>query len=244
MKEKENIQQKNIENLTELWKTVGTYFNGYHQFSEFEYAEVKDTQWPNRLWFHKKMSQENMIEIKEKLATISSDITIPIWHYYPNNNTQLFVANGFKLKFEQVGMSLKLETSYELNENFKLLLVSNEKEAIIWAELFQKSFGYVIGDKTVINTLKEVNYYIAFDGNKPVGTALTYETDKIIGAHSVGIPSENRRKGYANEIMKALINKGIENNNKFMVLQASEMGKGLYLKLGFQADFSIKNYVL
>ena len=243
MKKEKNIQQKNIENLTELWKTVGIHFNGYHQFSEFEYAEAKDTQWPNRLWFHKKMNQENIDEIKSKLTTISSDITIPIWDYYPNN-IQLFVANDFKLKFEQVGMSLKLETSYGLNENFKLLLVSNKKEATIWAKLFQKSFGYVIGDKTVLKTLKNINYYLAFDGDTPVGTALTYETDTIVGAHSVGVPPENRRKGYADKIMKALINKGIENNNEFMVLQASEMGKGLYLKLGFHADFSIKNYVL
>lgn len=141
-------------------------------------------------------------------------------------------------------MSLKLEKSYDLNENFKLLLVSNKKEATIWAELFQKSFGYVIGDKTVLKTLKNINYYLALDGNKPVGTTLTFETDSIIGAHSVGVPPHNRRKGYADKIMKALINKGIENNNEYMVLQASEMGKGLYLKLGFQANFLIKNYVL
>ncbi|OCK43494.1 hypothetical protein BA195_01965 [Tenacibaculum soleae] len=244
MKKEKNIQQKNIENLTELWKTVGVYFNGYHQFPAFEYAEVFGTQWPNRLWFDQKIDQKNIDEIKSKLAITSSNITIPIWDYYPNNNIQLFVANDFKLKFEQVGMSLKLETSYELNENFKLLLVSNEKEANIWAELFQKSFGYVIGDKTVLKTLKNINYYLALDGNKPVGTTLTFETDSIIGAHSVGVPPHNRRKGYADKIMKALINKGIENNNEYMVLQASEMGKGLYLKLGFQADFLIKNYVL
>ena len=203
MKKEKNIQQKNIENLTELWKTVGVYFNGYHQFPAFEYAEVFGTQWPNRLWFDQKIDQKNIDEIKSKLAITSSNITIPIWDYYPNNNIQLFVANDFKLKFEQVGMSLKLETSYELNENFKLLLVSNEKEANIWAELFQKSFGYVIGDKTVLKTLKNINYYLALDGNKPVGTTLTFETDSIIGAHSVGVPPHNRRKGYADKIMKA-----------------------------------------
>ncbi|WP_271405581.1 GNAT family N-acetyltransferase [Tenacibaculum soleae] len=244
MTKEKNIQQKNIENLTGLWKTVGVYFNGYHQFPAFEYAEVIGTQWPNRLWFDQEIDQKNIDEIKSKLTTISSDIIIPIWDYYPNNNIQLFENNNFNLKFKQVGMSLKLETTYGLNENFKLLLVSNEKEANIWAELFQKSFGYVIGSKTVLKTLKDINYYLAFDGDTPVGTALTYETDTVVGAHSVGIPPENRRKGYAGEIMKSLINKGIENNNEYMVLQASEMGKGLYLKLGFQADFLIKNYVL
>ena len=61
----------------------------------------------------------------------------------------------------------------------------------------------MIGDKTVLKTLKNINYYLALDGNKPVGTTLTFETDSIIGAHSVGVPPHNRRKGYADKIMKA-----------------------------------------
>lgn len=79
---------------------------------------------------------------------------------------------------------------------------------------------------------------------KPVGTTLTFKTNNVIVVHSVGIPPENYRRGYAEQIMKALINMGITNNNDYMVLQASDMGKGLYLKLGFEEDFLIKNYIL
>lgn len=239
-----NLSYKNIENLTALWTTVGKHLNGFQQLKEFQYSEIKNTEWPNRLWFHKEVNQQNVDKIKEKLATISSEITIPVWDIYSKNNAQLFEANDFNLKFEQVGMSLKLETLYELKNNFKLVLVSNEKEAKVWADLFQKSFGYVIGSNTVEKTLKHINYYIAFDGKKPVGTALTYVTNTVIGVHSVGIPPKNRRLGYAEQIMKALLNLGNRNKNEYMVLQASEMGKGLYLKLGFQPDFLIKNYIL
>ena len=239
-----NLSLKNIENLTALWKTVGNQFNGFQEQQGAQYSEVKDTQWPNRIWFHNKVNQEKINDLKNNLKTITSNMTIPIWNIYSKNDTKIIEENGFNLKFEQVGMSLKLETSFELQKDFRLILVTNTNEANIWAKLFEKSFGYVIGSKTVESTLKTINYYIAFDGNLPIGTALSFETNNTIGVHSVGIPPKNRRLGYAEQIMKHLINQAVKNNNDYMVLQASEMGKGLYQKLGFKSDFMIRYYTL
>jgi len=44
--------------------------------------------------------------------------------------------------------------------------------------------------------------------------------------------------------MKLLINIAVENGNEHITLQASNMGKNLYIKLGFKEQFSIKNYTL
>ncbi len=65
-----------------------------------------------------------------------------------------------------------------------------------------------------------------------------------MGVHSVGIPPEMRRKGYAKQIMKLLINSAVDNACDYMTLQASDMGKNLYLNLGFKEQFTIKNYKL
>lgn len=238
-----DIAQKNVENLTLLWKIVGMAFNGYYQSNKFEFSEIRQTQWPNRIWFNHILQQTDVEYIKQQLQDCSSEMTIPVWNTFKNNNDKVLETEGLRFKFKQVGMSLKLDNSYKIKKDFNLKLVSNIEEAKVWAELFEKSFGYVIGSKTVIHTLKKVNYYIALDRNKPVGTALIFETGNITGAHSVGIPPENRRQGYAEQIMKILINTGIKNNNNYMVLQASDMGKGLYLKLGFKKDFVIRNYI-
>ena len=152
--------------------------------------------------------------------------------------------NGFKLKFEQIGMSRKLNTSFEIKNSLYIQTVSNNSEAKLWTEIFKNSFGYTINLETIIKTFKKINYYIAFHNNVAVGTAMSFKTNNIMGVHSVGIPPEMRRKGYAEQIMKILINLAVKNGCEYMTLQASDMGKNMYLKLGFKEQFTIKNYLL
>ena len=141
-------------------------------------------------------------------------------------------------------MSLKLDKPLKIKENLNLQLVSNISEAKLWAEIFKNSFGYRIHQETILKTKNEINYYIAYSQSQAVGTAISYKTNSIMGVHSVGIPPEMRRKGYAKQIMKLLINSAVDNACDYMTLQASDMGKNLYLNLGFKEQFTIKNYKL
>ncbi|WP_343328972.1 GNAT family N-acetyltransferase [Polaribacter staleyi] len=122
--------------------------------------------------------------------------------------------------------------------------MSTEKEANLWTKLFYKSFGYYINPVLLIKPQKNTDYYIAYHKNEAVGTGVLHTTNNVTGIHSVGIIPEQRRKGYAEQIMKLLINKSIHMNSDYITLQSSDMGKGLYLKLGFEEQFSIKNYTL
>lgn len=244
MKENINLVHANINNLTSLWKTVGTSFGTYTKTSDFEYCEVKDSEWPNRLWLNKPITEDIIKEVQFKLKSISSKITIPIWGVYDENVCEDVDFKGLDLKFKQVGMSLKLDESFETTDDIQLHCVSNNQDAILWSELFKASFGYSISADTIISTLKNINYFIAFKNEIAVGTAILYTTNRIGGIHSVGIPPNMRRNGYAEQIMKLLLNKAIENRYEYATLQASDMGKGLYLKLGFKEQFIIKNYVL
>ena len=234
----------NIKNLTSLWETVGISFDSYSKTSDFEYSEIKDSEWPNRLWLHQNITQDTVRLIKEKLAATTSNITIPIWNIYNKNEDTILEHNGFNIKFEQVGMSLKLNKPFDITGDVKIQLVTNSTEAKLWSELFIKSFGYKTSSETIMKTLNEISYYIAYHDGLPVGTAISHKTNNVVGIHSVGIPPEMRRKGYAEQIMRLLINMAIEDRNEYMTLQASSMGKGLYLKLGFEEQFVIKNYAL
>ena len=244
MKETTNLINANIKNLTSLWKTVGISFDSYFKTPDFEYCEIKNSEWPNRIWLHQSITQDTIVQIKEKLATTPSNITLPIWSIYNKNQDPILELNGFNLKFEQVGMSLKLDKLFDIKSDVKIQLVTNNSEAKLWSELFLKSFGYVISFETIFKTLKEINYYIAYHGGLAVGTAILHRTNNIMGIHAVGIPPQMRRRGYAKQIMKLLINIAFENQNEYITLQASEMGKNLYLNLGFEEQFLIKNYTL
>lgn len=244
MKETTNLINENINNLTSLWKTVGRSFDSYSKTTDYEYCEIDKTEWPNRIWLHQNITQDIIDLIKEKLATTTSRITMPIWKFDNKNEDAILERNGFKVKFEQLGMSLELSKPIDIKNNVKMQLVTNSKEAKLWSELFIKSFGYKTSSETIIKTLNKINYYIAYSEGIAVGTAISHKTNNIVGIHSVGIPPEMRRKGYAGQIMKLLINMAVEDRYKYMTLQASTMGKKLYLKLGFEEQFVIKNYTL
>jgi len=59
-----------------------------------------------------------------------------------------------------------------------------------------------------------------------------------------GIIPEQRRKGFAEQMMVNILSQSAEQGFKYSTLQASELGKGLYLKLGFKEQFIIKSYSL
>lgn len=244
MKETMDLINANIKNLTSLWETVGISFDSYFKTPDFEYSEIKDSEWPNRLWLHQNITQDTLRLIKKKLAATTSNIIIPIWNIYNNNEDLILEHNGFNIKFEQVGMSLKLDKPFDIKSDVKIQLVTDSNEAKLWSELFIKSFGYKTSTETINKTLNKVNYYIAYKHSIAIGTAISHKTNNVMGIHSVGIPPEMRRKGYAEQIMKLLINMSVEDQNEYMTLQASNMGKNLYLKLGFEEQFVIKNYAL
>lgn len=234
----------NINNLTSFWQKVGVPLNSFFEREYFDYSFIEISEWPNRLWFNKDIDQKSIDLVKNELPSILGKLTIPYWNIYNNKLYQLLEKNGFELKFEQIGMSLKIKQSYKENNHFKIIKVSNIKETIVWSELFEKSFGYFINPILLQKTLNSIDYYIAYHKKELVGTGILYRTENVSGIHSVGIIPNQRRKGYAELIMKLLINQSVKYKSEYVMLQASNMGLGLYLKLGFKENFRIKNYAL
>jgi len=244
MTEKSNIINANIDNLTSLWQTASMPYRSYFPESTFSYCYIENSDWPNRLWLNQDINQEIIPLIKEKILSISTPLVVPYWDIYENRMYEDLESHGFKKSFEQVGMSLKIGKPIRAQDNLNIQLVSNNAEVKLWTELFEMSFGYRIRHETLLKTKKKIDYYIAYTQNQAIGTAISYKTDNIMGVHAVGVPPEMRRKGYAEQIMKLLINLATEGGVDHMTLQASNMGKNLYLKLGFEEQFMIKNYKL
>jgi len=239
-----NIINANIDNLTSLWEKSGMAYESFFPYSKFNYCFVNNSDWPNRLWFNQSIDNELITLVKEKISSIAIPLTIAYWDTNKNSSLVELESHGFTKLFEQVGMSLKLANPLNIKSDLDIQLVSNKSDANTWAKLFEKSFGYKILPDTIIKTISEIDYYIAYSQNRPVGTAISFKTNDIMGIHSVGIPPELRRKGYAKQIMKLLINDAIKKGCEYMTLQASDMGKSLYLNLGFEEQFVIRNYSL
>ena len=244
MKEKLKLIDANIENLTSLWKTVSMPFGSYYKNQTFDYCQINDSDWPNRLWFNQEINKRIVEQAIEKLSAIDGTMIVPYWNMYDNNLLENLETAGFTKKFQQIGMSLKLDQPVKLEPNLIIKLVSNDADAKEWAEIYLKAFKYKISEETLVNTFKDINYYLAYYQNEPVGTAILFQTNKVSGIHGVGVIPEMRKRGFAEQIMKHLINMAVENNSEYVTLQASDMGKNIYLQLGFEEQFVIKNYFL
>jgi GNAT superfamily N-acetyltransferase len=241
----ENIKliKENIDNLTSFWKTVGIPFFAYHKKEAFEYCKIDNSGWPNKLWFRKDLTVEVLPEI---IKTVQNNpgLVIPYWNIFESNSNLLLEQNGFKIKTEQVGMFLKLDQKFPLQNNLDYKKITTNEDAKIWSDLYPNAFGYVIKKEILVQDYENASFYLVSFQQQPIGTFMLFQTAKNIGIHGVGVIPEMRRKGFAEEIMKFAINLSIDLNAETAHLQASAMGKAIYNRLGFADLFLIKNYVL
>lgn len=238
-----NLIKDNIDNLTALWKTVATPLLANYKNDPFEYIQINNSGWPNRLWFRKDITAENLPQIREILEK-NPNLIIPYWDVFGSNSKEIFEKNEFKIRIELVAMALKLGKKFPLQNNLIIKRVLNDEDATIWSNIYPLSFSYVISKEIVVHNYKNVKFYLVHFDGKPIGTLTLFQTGKTMGIHGVGVIPEMRKRGFAEEIMKFAINEAIDTGCEYAQLQASPWGKGIYTRLGFEDLFTITNYQL
>jgi len=239
----ENIKEANITNLTSLWETAGKPFGGFCFENGFNYCKVRNSDWPNKLWLKEELKQSNL----NKIAVLISSSPELVFTYWDDFNSSSFAAIencGFIRKSEQTGMSLKLNKKFKGSERLKFIQTAEPETAKTWVELYPRCFGYRISEEIINHSTGKIRFYLAVFEGSPIGTAITYRTGHVAGIHGVGVIPEMRRMGFAKEIMHFLLQQASDEESEYAVLQASALGKGIYLQMGFSEDFLMVNYIL
>ena len=235
-----NYIKENIENLTSLWRLAGDQSGINFQKTGYEFSWIPGSDWPNRLWFTNPINSNGYSSAIEQAKM--HNLGISIWDGIEITNVML-ESEGFIIKSELTGMTLSLENLNSKSKTLEMEPVSNFLEASEWSSLFQEAFGYKIDSYTILKISNVVNFYIARHNQEAVGTAVLFQNKpEVAGIHSMGIIPSMRRKGYAEEMLLTVLEAGKEKGARLATLQASEMGKGLYLKTGFQEQFKFKTY--
>jgi len=234
-----NLKEKNVENILSLWTMVNTPFNSNYNRENYSYCYLPFSDWPNRLWSWN-FTPEVLDDAINEMRNGKEKLMISYW----GNNHDLFLSQGLEQRSQQTAMSLPLKERPVYEKRLQLIRVTNEEQAKHWTDTFTIPFGSRIHEDIVAQSRDKVQFYLVFLENTLIGTALLHIEDGIAGIHSVGIIPEVRRKGYAEEIMKILIDMAMDNNASHCVLQASAMGKGIYTRLGFTEDFLFTHYIL
>ena len=233
----------NINNLTELWKLMGSKSCMLEGGKEIHISD----SWPYRCWqdpqqrHHDEKSSCN-------IGKLENAYTVPVWNL-ENSDTKplrmILAESAFGIATEQVAMYLELENNYFFKQpEFTLRNVHSEQDIYTWTRTAEKAFGYHI-DSAVIHRIAkqdEVNLYMVYINKQPAATAMIYKTGEVIGIHQLGVVPEFRRRGLAKKIMQNLIWICSSSSCRLITLQASSAAKELYSDAGFKYQFSIFNY--
>lgn len=238
-----NLIKDNIDNLTTLWKTVASPLHSYHATDFLEFSQIKNSGWPNRLWFRKDITEENLPQILETIEN-NPGLVVPYWDIFGSNSNIFFENNGFAIRNQLVAMALKLDKKITFQNNLTFKRVLNEEDAKTWSDIYPLSFNYIISKETLVHNYENVKFYLVHFEENSIGTLTLFQTGKIMGIHGVGVIPQMRKRGFAEEIMKFAINQAIDADCEYAQLQASALGKGIYTRLGFEDLFLIKNYFL
>lgn len=237
-----NKTELNIKNLTSLWKLAGKNFDGYHSSENIFCSKIELSEWPNRVWTNQPLNSTIIQKIEQKMRN-DNRLSFSVFKK-PKNEHLVTFEKTFKIKSLQYGMSLPLKNKVKVTKTLDFKKVNDRKNAELWCKSFNESFKYIINVDTILRTQNNVQYFLVHHKKELIGTVVLFVTQSVAGIHSLGILPSKRKQGFASAIMCHILNMAIHQKLTLATLQASEMAKEMYLKMGFSLDFIMENYIL
>ncbi|WP_199775495.1 GNAT family N-acetyltransferase [Microbulbifer pacificus] len=233
------LDNANLDNLTALWTAMGAKPHPGHV------GMRACEQWPNRFWFPREGALPAAHALKALLHQLPARAQVPVFTQDPLLVQGLRDA-GFDVFLEQRAMHLELAQWQPTPAAGMLPLqrVRSATEVSGWTGVASAAFGYHI-DVAVIEQLArhpDASLWWAELGGERVATALLFRTGVITGIHLVGVPAAFRGRGIARSLMQAVLAHCRDSGARYVTLQASKMGEGLYRQLGFASRFAIASY--
>ena len=235
------MQHANLNNLKNLWHSYGPTAIP----SESNGQILVHNRWPYRCWFEADGENPNIARLLQQLPTPA---VVPVWPGMPAGIEARLQQQRWHCAFEQTAMFLPLPAKLPgldvCNHNFASLPIHTPVDINHWCAIGSEAFGYTI-DTGIISRLANshsTRLYLDYLNGLPVACALLHKTDNTIGLHQFGIARNFQGLGLARRFMHQLIREAESWQAKQLVLQASAAGLPLYTRLGFQPQFTIRNY--
>ena len=89
--------------------------------------------------------------------------------------------------------------------------------------------------------MEGASWYVGRVGDSIVSTAVGITVDGATGVFNVATPPEHRGRGYGAALTSRVVRDGFAAGSRFAFLESSEIGYGVYRRLGFR---EVEQYVL
>jgi hypothetical protein len=247
----EMYSQSNIEALFTL---IGKIPNQECKSTEhFDYIKTQNSLWPNKLYNLKATSNNiddvlNEIEKKVKLGILPKQLLVE-----PSNENLEIIGKLKARNYKQGSWAtmwhnmLSVKENHPI-ENFEIKEVSDEKMLLVWQNIVETGLmgGEPLNPEIFKWLLKDKNcfFFLGLANNKPVASSMLFNHNKIGGIYLVATLSSHRKKGYGSQITNCCVLKAKETNCIETHLQATDLGKSVYLNLGFKESGKVNIFMI
>jgi len=171
----------------------------------------------------------------------------------PANMAEYLTANGFSKIEEPACMAVNLDDLNVANrapKGFSITEVKNSKTLKTWCRVAAASFG--VPDQVIpsiydwyvreMQMEQPVRFFLGMLDGKPVATSQYFLGEGVCGLYFVGTLPEARNKGIGFSITQKPLMEAKKLGFRAGILQASKMGRPMYLKLGFKEYGKMESY--
>jgi GNAT superfamily N-acetyltransferase len=171
----------------------------------------------------------------------------------PSNMGEYLTAHDFAAVGEAAGMAVDLLNLNEDNAappGFRIVEVKDSKTLKTWCRVTGTGFG--IPEPAIATIIKwlaleiknrqPMKCYLGLLDGKPVATSMYYLDEGVAGIYFVATLPEARNKGIGFSITQKPLLDAKKLGYRAGILQASQMGRPVYLRLGFKEYSRIGSY--
>lgn len=105
------------------------------------------------------------------------------------------------------------------------LVLTNDKAS------FKKYFEWIA---SIVTEEDPIEYYVGYVNGKPIVRGASCYFAQVAGLHWLSTAPEERKKGYGKAMQEYRLKRAKELGYHIAILQASQEGHSLYLKLGYK----------
>lgn len=160
--------------------------------------------------------------------------------------------HGFELGSDSPGMLLSAPAAPpSLTSGSSVRQVQNELEARDFVEIAAKSYETLQIPSAVTRKLFEhparwcaphIRAFVLYEQTLPAAGAMLLWSHGIAGIYWVGCAPQARRRGYAEQLTRALCEYAFAHGARLVVLQASREGEPIYRRIGFEEFTRYRTY--
>lgn len=126
--------------------------------------------------------------------------------------------------------------------SLRIIRVENEHHLSDWLDVNMRAWSIAPAGKAPLFTVfsdllndSRQRFFLAYENTTPVATSILYLEDSIGGIYWVAADPDFRNKGYASAVTARAAAEAFDSQASLVSLQASDMGRPVYEKLGFKA---------